>query len=189
MDDKQCRSGIECETGSGESEKPTEEKQRQSGVESETGLGVAVSEAEKPKDKKPPLSEAERKARLKKSVLRYTVISVAIVVSGLLRALSVHCFVIPNEFAPGGVTGIATILQLKTGINSGIFMIAINLPLLIAAFFLIRKRFAIISTISIAIQSGLLMLFEQLNVPTYSDNALLAAVAGGVVGLYSCSTL
>lgn len=127
-------------------------------------------------------SKAEKAAKRKLSALRWLVISGAIILSGLLRALSVHCFVIPNNFAPGGATGVATMLQNATGINSGIWMLAINAPLLIAAFFLITKRFAIITAISIGVQSGLLLLFEKLNVPVYADNAVLAAVAGGVVG-------
>lgn len=127
-------------------------------------------------------SKAEKAAKRKLSTLRWLVISGAIILSGLLRALSVHCFVIPNNFAPGGATGVATMLQNATGINSGIWMLAINAPLLIAAFFLITKRFAIITAISIGVQSGLLLLFEKLNVPVYADNAVLAAVAGGVVG-------
>lgn len=117
-------------------------------------------------------------------VKQYSFIVFAILLSAVLRALSVHCFVIPNNFAPGGVTGIATMLQEFTRLNSGIFIFAINLPLLIASFFLINKRFAIISAVGIVLQSLLLLLLEKVNFYTYSEpyNTVLAAVAGGVLG-------
>lgn len=115
---------------------------------------------------------------------QYSFIVFAVLLSAVLRALSVHCFVIPNNFAPGGVTGIATMLQEFTHLNSGIFIFAINLPLLIASFFLINKRFAIISAVGIVLQSLLLLLLEKVNFYTYSEpyNTVLAAVAGGVLG-------
>ncbi len=94
------------------------------------GAVQAVTAAAAPAKKKPKLRQ-------------YSFMGLAILLSGVLRAISVHCFIIPNNFAPGGVTGIATMLQKATGWNSGIFMFAINLPLLVGAFFLINKRFAI----------------------------------------------
>lgn len=108
----------------------------------------------------------------------------AILISAFLRALSVHCFVIPNNFAPGGVTGIATMLQDATGLNSGIFITAINLPLLVASFFLINKKFAVTTAIAIVLQSALLLLFEKVNFFMYRDeyNTVLSAVAGGILG-------
>lgn len=117
-------------------------------------------------------------------VKQYAFLTAAILLSGLLRALSVHCFIIPNNFASGGVTGIAAMLQAGTGINSGIFILGINLPLLVASFFLINKKFAVTTAIAIVLQSGLLLLFEKIRFYTYVDpyNSVLSAVAGGVLG-------
>lgn len=133
------------------------------------GAVQAVTAAAAPAKKKPKLRQ-------------YSFMALAILLSGVLRAISVHCFIIPNNFAPGGVTGIATMLQKATGWNSGIFMFAINLPLLVGAFFLINKRFAITTFIGILLQSGFLMLLEYWKMPQYADSAILAAIAGGVVG-------
>lgn len=133
------------------------------------GAVQAVTAATAPAKKKPKLRQ-------------YSFMGLVILLSGVLRAISVHCFIIPNNFAPGGVTGIATMLQKATGWNSGIFMFAINLPLLVGAFFLINKRFAITTFIGILLQSGFLMLLEYWKMPQYADSAILAAIAGGVVG-------
>ncbi len=133
------------------------------------GAVQAVTAAAAPAKKKPKLRQ-------------YSFMGLVILLSGVLRAISVHCFIIPNNFAPGGVTGIATMLQKATGWNSGIFMFAINLPLLVGAFFLINKRFAITTFIGILLQSGFLMLLEYWKMPQYADSVILAAIAGGVVG-------
>lgn len=162
-----------------ETEKATlEETTEATQAESETAeRAEASAQAESVADK-----EAAKTARRKRKVKQYAFMAFAILLSGILRAFSVHCFIIPNHFAPGGVTGIAAMLQDVTGLNSGIFMFAINLPLLIAAFFLINKRFAITTFIGILLQSGLLMLLELWEMPQYADNAMLAAIAGGVIG-------
>lgn len=105
----------------------------------------------------------------------------AVLVSGFLRALSIHTFVNPNDFAPGGVTGIATILTYVTGINTGVYLFVINLPLLILAFLCIKKMFAVYSTAAIVLSSLFLLLFEKVNMPMYTDDRILAAIAGGVL--------
>lgn len=118
------------------------------------------------------------KAAVKAQIL----IWLGVVASGFIRAVSVHSFVNPNNFAPGGVTGLATILTYLTGYNTGIWLFAFNLPLLIVAFFCIRKLFALKSALAIAVSSGFLLLFEKVKFFTYSDNVVLAALAGGILG-------
>lgn len=132
----------------------------------------------------------EKKPKEKAAVIarRYCIIGLIIIASAILRALSIHIFVVPNQFAPGGVTGIATMIENFTGLSSGIFIFAINMPLLIASFFLISKRFAIISAIGTVLQSGMLVVFDMIedaflaNPIIYTENPALAAIAGGVLG-------
>ena len=49
--------------------------------------------------------------------------------SGLVRALAIYIFVSPNNFAPGGINGIAVLLEYIFGLNSGWFLFALNIPL------------------------------------------------------------
>ena len=117
-------------------EKPTKQTTETTSEPPESGISeseLAIVLDPELKDEKQKAAEKAQKRKL--STLRWLVISGAIILSGLLRALSVHCFVIPHNFAPGGATGVATMLQSATGINSGIWMLAINAPLLVAAFF------------------------------------------------------
>lgn len=110
--------------------------------------------------------------------------TVGILLASILRTFSVHSFIVANNFAPGGVTGVASMLQYAIGWNSGIFLFAINIPLVIMAFFLINREFAVKTAIVIVLTSGLLLLFEYLKIPVYADpqNAVLAAIAAGLLG-------
>lgn len=104
--------------------------------------------------------------------------------SGVVRALAIFIFVSPNHFAPGGINGIAVLLEYGLNINSGWFLFALNVPLFFLAFFLLGKRQAVVSTLSMLVSSFLLILFGQIaNFPTYQTetNGFLAAIAGGIL--------
>ena len=134
-------------------------------------------------------------------VLRYLWAAVLpVIVSGIVRALAIYIFVTPNEFAPGGVNGVAVLLEEGTGWNSGIFLIMLNVPLFFVAFFLLGKYGAVISTLSMLLTSGLLIVFDYIPGMQYlcyqpPSNHILAAIAGGVllgaalaIMLKSCGT-
>ena len=53
----------------------------------------------------------------------------------VLYALSVNIFTAPNQIAPGGVTGVATLLNYAFHLPIGTMILVINLPLLIAAWY------------------------------------------------------
>ncbi|MCI8458357.1 MAG: YitT family protein [Clostridia bacterium] len=134
-------------------------------------------------------AETERAliAEKKSTAKDWLVLIAGILVAGLLRAVSIYSFVVPNNFAPGGVTGIASMLEYKLHINAGYFLLGINVPLLIIAFIFIGKRFAITSGIAIVLSSALMVLFEKVDFYTFSTantgaDQLLAAIAGGILG-------
>lgn len=65
-----------------------------------------------------------------------------IIAAALLLAFNYHVFIVENHFAPAGLTGIATMVQYKTGFSISYMSLLINIPLCIAAYFLIEKNFA-----------------------------------------------
>lgn len=123
-----------------------------------------------------------------------------ILFSGILRAFGIYVFVSPNNFAPGGINGIAVLFAFGTGWSSGWFLLMLNVPLFFVAFFLLGKKQAVVSTLSMLLSSGLLIVFDAIPAldelkyqPEYS--AFLAAVASGVflgsalaIMLKSCGT-
>ena len=66
-----------------------------------------------------------------------------IIISSVLSAVGLYCFVNPANFAPSGIDGIAMMVQKLFGINIGYTSLAINIPMLIIAWFLISKKYLI----------------------------------------------
>ena len=116
-----------------------------------------------------------------------------IVVFSIIVALGLHIFVYNADFAPSGVDGIATILQYVTNINAGYFTFLINLPLLIVAWFILKKRYVIYTIIYTVIISATLRVLPLLNVyqydcslPNHSHliSAIFAGIFQGATGIF-----
>lgn len=90
-----------------------------------------------------------------------------ILAAGILSGFTMYIFVYPNEFAPTGIDGICTLIQYATGFSAGWLFIALNLPLLLVAFFVLNKGYAIKAAIFTLIQSGLVLLLENLSFYRY----------------------
>ena len=111
-----------------------------------------------------------------------------VLVTGIVRAIAIYTFVTPNHFAPGGVGGVAVLLEYGTHINSGWFLLILNVPLFFVAFFCVSKRSAFMATLSMLLSSGLLILFEYIHFPIFEPEAsqsigygIIAAIAGGIL--------
>ena len=112
--------------------------------------------------------------------------------SGLIRALGIFIFTTPNKFAPGGLTGVTVLLEEVTGWNSGYFLLILNIPIFFIAYFFLGKREAILSTLSMLVSSGLLILFGLIKDYWWPDfwqyggnlenigQRMLGAIAGGI---------
>ncbi len=125
----------------------------------------------------------------KKITFFMTAFALPVILSGIVRALGIYIFVTPNKFAPGGVNGAAVLLEAAVGWNSGWFLLMLNVPLFFLAFFLLGKKEAILSTLSMLLTSGLLIVFDLIHGFPKFDGftteepiayGLLGAVAGGI---------
>ena len=56
------------------------------------------------------------------------------IIGTFLYAIAVRIFTAPNEIAPGGVTGLATVISYLTGLPIGALSFLINVPLLLLGF-------------------------------------------------------
>lgn len=97
-----------------------------------------------------------------------------------LFAIAIHVFVAPNQIAPGGVSGLAVVLNYLTGISIGTWSFLLNIPLLLLALCFLGKRFTLKTLVSVAVLSFLLD-YVAVYLPEYSGDALLAALFGGVL--------
>lgn len=102
-------------------------------------------------------------------------------IGSFIFALSVHYFTAPNRIAPGGITGLATIINsLFPSVPLGGLTAAFNIPILIVGFFHLGKRFLFKTLVSI----GSFTIFTDYLFkawPTYTNDKFLAAIFGGVL--------
>lgn len=92
-------------------------------------------------------SEKEREIQYleKKTTFQRVKDYVVITVASFIYAAAVSLFLDPNSLAPGGVTGIAIILNRMTGVETGTWILVINIPILILGAWKFGVRF-ILST-------------------------------------------
>lgn len=119
----------------------------------------------------------------KRAALRWVVDIIIVLLASAVYSLGVHCFISPNNIAPGGVTGVSIVLSTLTPVKVGSLIFAFNIPLMILGFIFLNKATMIKTVISVATITVLTDLFGEL-VPTYSaegGNGIMAALFGGAL--------
>ena len=101
------------------------------------------------------------------------------VIGSALVGLSLSMFTIPNDIAPGGVSGLSTALAYITPIRVSIWNLALNIPLMLCAWKLLGPRSLAMTLIATVLLSVFIDLTALL--PTYRNNALLASIFGGAL--------
>ena len=110
--------------------------------------------------------------------------------AAVLLALNYYIFIVPNNFAPAGLNGIATMIQYKTGFSISYMSLLINIPLSVIAIFLIERDFSV-KTLSFSLVysfSFLLLQHSDLTFIQYNAQGhdtiypvILSGVISGVV--------
>ncbi len=98
---------------------------------------------------------------------------------GSLYAISVNIFTAPANIAPGGATGIATVLNHLVSLPIGSTIFLLNLPLFVLTGIYIGWRQLPKTVLATALSSLLIDLWAVV-LPTYTGSRLLAALYGGV---------
>ena len=117
----------------------------------------------------------EEKKTLRRRVMDY----VRITIASLLYAVAVSLFLDPNALAPGGVTGIAIILNRITGLETGTLVLCINIPIIAVGTWKFGLRFILSTMYCTVLTSGLINLLAPFGAAT--ADPFLAAVAGGAL--------
>ncbi len=138
-----------------------------------------------------PVEEKPKKIPLMKNKKFYNCVFVPLMIllSAGIRMFSVEIFIIPHNFAQGGVTGIATMIEHATGgaFSSGWTILIINVPLVILAFIFLSKGFAIKTGVATVLSSvGMVIMNKyvtELPPQFYIDeeHSILAAIASGAL--------
>ena len=116
---------------------------------------------------------------MKRSV-RDELFNILLIAAGLILAtLGYRLYLIPNNVAPGGFTGIGQIVNhLLPEVGVGMVNLILNVPLFVLSLRSMGLGFGLRSLLS---SVALSLLLDYLPVPAMTDDVLLSAVFGGVL--------
>lgn len=97
----------------------------------------------------------------------------------VLYALALNIFLIGNDIAAGGISGIAIVLAKFLPLNVAAMIFAMNVPILLTALFMNGWRYTIGTIVASVLYTLAVQAFSVL--PTITDNPLVAAVFGGAL--------
>lgn len=104
-----------------------------------------------------------------------------VVLGSIIYSIGVNVFIIPHKLLSGGVAGIAIIFQYLTGLPSGYYVIALNIPIFLIGIRAVDKEFGIYSFIGMASMSLSLILTRGLHAYYYMPDPLLSSLCGGII--------
>ena len=119
-----------------------------------------------------------------------------VVAMAVLMAVNYHVLILQNNFAPAGINGIATMIQYKLNFSVGYMSLIINVPLCLAALFVVDRDFAAKTMAFNLAFSGALLLFRYTGILDpfvyHTENGtstVLAPLAAGVVNGFIYATV
>lgn len=124
---------------------------------------------------------------MKKGVIKKFLEYLLLPIISFLSALNYAIFVFPNSFAPAGVDGICTMIQDLTDISIGYFALLVNIPLLIIAYFLLKKEFVIKTAVYVVSFSVFNIILRNTDLSQFiyytetSTSTVLAPIAAGAI--------
>ena len=98
----------------------------------------------------------------------------------LLYGVGVYTFALKGEFAPGGVSGLALIINALWGLPVGTVSLLLNLPIVALTFSTLGRRF-FLKSLRTMVVSTLIIDFVLPLFPVYQGSRLLAAGFSGVL--------
>lgn len=115
----------------------------------------------------------------KASAKEFAVDTLFDIAGSILFAVGVYTFAKEASFAPGGVTGVALLLNHLWGLPIGTMTVVINIPIALLSLHLLGMRF-IVKTVRTIIISSLFLDLVFPHIPVYTGSTLLAAVFSGL---------
>jgi len=101
-----------------------------------------------------------------------------ITIGAAIMGFGINAFNIANNLAEGGVAGVAVVLKLGLGLNPGLTLLVINVPLLIWGYKELESRSLCYTIYGVLVLALFLWGFESYQLPL--DDILLAALFAGV---------
>ena len=124
----------------------------------------------------------------RKSKILYWIKTILLLcISSFLISFATYSLIKPNRFTIGGAGGIAILVNIisEGRIPQSAVIFAINLPLVLVSFFFVKRRFAVLTTANIGLQTLWLILLENvfpIQIAFESNGEkIFAAIAAGIL--------
>jgi len=119
--------------------------------------------------------------KLSKKDLRRNLADLTLIVIGsAIMAIGYALFLIQHHFVPGGVSGIAIIVNYFTRLPVGTLIMVLNIPVFVFGIKIMGRKYGLRSLLGMVISSLLIDFFyEVVKLKSATDNAVLAAIYGG----------
>ena len=104
-----------------------------------------------------------------------------LIIGSLFSSIAINGFLRPAGLISSGITGLSIIANHLTGMNIGIIVFVVNVPLFIIAYFNLKKEFVLYSLVNMMIFSALLGFTGSIYKYIELNDALLSAITGGVL--------
>jgi uncharacterized membrane-anchored protein YitT (DUF2179 family) len=113
---------------------------------------------------------------------KQTAPTLQIVLGCAIMGLSYSMFLIPHHFVPGGVSGLAIIINYFIKLPVGAMIIVLNIPIFVFGLRTMGKKYVLKSLAGMLISSVMIDAFNQvLRIPSATDNKILASIYGGIL--------
>ncbi|MBP5282729.1 MAG: YitT family protein [Lachnospiraceae bacterium] len=119
------------------------------------------------------MAPVKKKFNLAKRLVDYCIMTLSAAVYGIAIGL----FLDPNMLAPGGVAGIAIILNRVVHVETGTLILIMNIPIFLFGLWKFGIRFMVSTIYSTFMASTFINLFGKM--PPVTTEPLLAAIVGG----------
>ena len=99
----------------------------------------------------------------------------------IIAGFALKCFLVPNHFFDGGLTGISLLIHELYHFNLAIVIVLINLPLIAVSYFSVGRKFAVRTLFSVILLGICLALIPD--VALTSDKLLISLFGGVFLGI------
>lgn len=106
---------------------------------------------------------------------------ILIFVGCIIASLGVNLFLSHARLLSGGATGVALIFQYLSGVQAGVVVFIINLPLFVLSYIYLSKSFTLYSAIGMVSLSVALIITKPFSALIKLDDVLLYCIYGGIL--------
>ena len=115
------------------------------------------------------------------SKFRYPITVFMILLGGVISGISFNIFIIPHKLLSGGVSGIALMANYILGINPGIMIFILNIPIFLVGYKYIDKEFILLSLVGMASLAFFIDVFSFLSNKMVIEDIMLSCIYGGIL--------